>query len=679
MGELVLAVSALVAAVSAAYASAGIIGQIALSIALSIGATLLQRALQKTARQPAPEDVQQSVRQGVQPRIRHYGRVKASGPWLFGGTHTGDFHKVIAIAHGEIDAIESFWADDNEIEIDGSGFVNADPYNAKLKIEYTLGTAAPTAFSDLVTDFTEYTSAHVGKGIALLYAKQYAVSDSVYFETFPNGINTVYLAVLRGTKILNPKTAVTEWDDNAASVILDYAKSVDGMRLPSGIFTTTLAQAMWEDAFDDCADSIPLKAGGTEERYRIWGSHSLEERPADVIGRLLAACDGRIVPTSDGGVGLKIGQYYEPTVILDEDHIESITELSRGVDAEQRPNTIRATFLNPDNYQSGDADPWVDATDVTARGSEVRDISLLMVPSHAQVRRLMKLEYYRANPGWVGRFSFNKAGLAMLGERLVRIQIADFGIDDVFEIQSLEFNFGEGGILSGCTADLIAMPEAAWTWNQSTEEGTAPIVVETTDGTAKPTTSGFDVTIIGGANPYALVEFDDPGDPLSVGVRYKATASTEWLTIPVELAAVEAQSPILVDGTEYEFQIRYVSIVQSFGGWSSSITRTVEADGVAPAVVTGVSIAAGAAGEADLNWTTPNSANFDRAVITRHTANVEGSATEITYSPVYGSPNIAVSFTDTGLAAGSYYYWIYASNGSGVISDGVATGVVTVT
>jgi hypothetical protein len=682
-GSMPSVVAGIGAIVSAIGAAAGVLGQIALSIALSVGASLLQRALQKTPKQPAPEDVQQSIRQGIAPRIRHYGRVKTSGPWLFGGTFEGGFYKVIAIAHGEIDAIEQFWVDDKTVTIDGSGIATTSPFDPvgpdnRLKIEYRLGTATQTAFADPVANFTEYTSAHQGKGIAMICARQYPVSENLYFETFPNGINTVYLAKIRGAKILNPKTATTAWDDNAASVILDYLKSVDGMRLPTAIFETTQAQQMWEDAFDVCGEAVTLKGGGTEERFRIWGSHSLDERPADVVGRLLAACDGRIIPTSDGGVGLSVGEYYTPTVILDEDAIESVSELSRGADAEQRPNTIRATFLNPDNLQTGDADPWQDATDVTARGIEAKDVSLLMSPSHGQTRRLMKLEYYRANPGWVGRFSFNKAGLAMLGERLVKIQIADYGIDDVFEIQSLEFTFGEGGIVAGCTADLIAMPEEAWNWNAALEEGTAPVVVETTDGTDIPDPTGFTVTIVGGIAPYALIEFDLPPLALHIEIEYKATADSVWLSIPVTIAGTEAQSPTLTDGVEYEFRARYVSINQKAGDYITPVTKTVTADAVAPSVVTGVS-ATGGSGQVTLDWTAPNSVNFERVVIRRFTADTEGSSVEISGSPVYGSPSLAGQYVETGLAADDYWYWIYATNGSGVEASGVATGSVTVT
>lgn len=100
----------------------------------------------------------------------------------------------------------------------------------------------------------------------------------------------------------NPVTGVTEWNDRAAAVIRDYMTHRDGMRLPESLFTTPLAQAGWAAAYNRSNEAIAVAAGGTEPRYRLWGSYQLNERPADVLGRMLSCCDGRLVPTPDGGL-----------------------------------------------------------------------------------------------------------------------------------------------------------------------------------------------------------------------------------------------------------------------------------------------------------------------------------------------------------------------------------------
>lgn len=125
---------------------------------------------------------------------------------------------------------------------------------------------------------------------------------------------------------------------------------------------------------------------------------------------------------------------------------------------------------------------------------------------------------------------------------------------------------------------------------------------------------------------------------------------------------------------QYEAQIRYVTITGRQGDWSASETVTPIADPTAPGVVTGVG-KVGGAGTVTLSWTSPNSANYVAVSIRRNTVNTEAG------SPVrleYGPPSTADSWQDTGLAPGTYYYWIRAANASNVESAPVATGSVTV-
>tara|TARA_R110000751_G_scaffold146094_9_gene250026 strand:+ start:25852 stop:27912 length:2061 start_codon:yes stop_codon:yes gene_type:complete len=651
-------------------------------VGIAIGVNLLTQALLPKPAEPRPEDVQQSLRQTLAPRVRYYGRMKVSGSWLFGETHEGNFHKVLALAHTEIDAIESLWVDDNEVTLDGSGYVTTSPYNSKVQIATTLGLATETAFAGLVSTFTEYTTAHRGDGIAQLYARHLPVGQSDYLRIFPNGINTQYRAVIRGAKVTNPVTDAVAWDDNAASVIMDYLQHADGMRLPAALFQTTQAVAGWQTAFNRCDDAIDLDAGGTEDRYRLWGGYSLQERPGDVLARMLVCCDGRLAPTPDGGVTLDIGQWAEPTVILDEDDIIDMADISTGIDGVQRANTIKATYLEPDpDYVTGDADPWVDAADVTARGEVVHDTAYSMSPSHTQTRRLMKLRWYRLNPAWTGKFTLNMKGLACVGERFVRLQVADFGIDDVFEIQDLDFNIGEGGILQGVTISVIAIPEAAFSWDETLEDGTPPGSTETTSNSTVPVPTNFTVDIdrltVGGQQvPFAVLEFDAPPSlALATQAEYKLGSSSDWAALSVSEGAEITQTPALSDGVEYDFRVRHVTLTLRASEWSTTISVTPTADETAPDAVSSVG-AVGGSGEVDLTWTTPNNGNFSRTLIRRHTADVEGSATLI--ATIYGPASTATAYTDDSLAADDYYYWITAANASGVESTSVATGAVTV-
>jgi hypothetical protein len=651
----------------------------AVTIGLSVGLSLLSSVLFRP-KQPKPEDVQASVRNPTVARTRHYGRVKASGPWVFAESEKGNLHKVIAFGTGELDAIEEIWIDDHHIsEIVGSS-VEDTPWVGRLHIQTRIGSASQTAYSDITAKFPEWTSAHVGNGISSLYAWQKGVKDPQKY--FPNVINTLYRIVARGSKIFNPASGLTAWSDNAAAIIRDYMTHSDGMRLPASMFTTTQATAGWLAAYNRCAEAVTKKAGGTEARWRLWGSYNFDERPADVLGRMMQCSDARIVPTPDGGMTLDVGTWAEPTVTIDEDAIVGFSELSRGLDILTTANVISATYLAPTHdYQATDADRWIDEDDVALRGEIVSDQTFNMAPSHGQARRLMKLAAYRAKPSWVGSFQCNMRGLAAFGERFVRVSYPLFGIDEVFEVVDFRFDIGEGGILTGVTLQVQSMPEEAYEWDAATEEGTEPVSEDTVVDDTIPVPTGFSfvvdrITVGSQQIPYGVLSFDaPPSESLLVEGRYKLVSVSDWNVVPIEPDATQAQTNALSDGVEYEAQIRHVTVTGRQGAWTDSVLMTPTADPVAPGVLTGVG-AVGGVGVVDLSWTSPNSANYTAANIRRNTVDTEGAATLV--QTEYGPASTADSWQDT-VAAGTYYYWLKARNGSGVESASVATGAVVVT
>lgn len=686
---------AIFALLTSSAATIGLAGSAALlagltavaTVGLSIGLSFLSASLFRP-KQPKPEDVQASIRNPTAARQRHYGRVKTSGPWVFGESMAGNFHKVLALGTGELDAIEEHWVDDNRVTLDANGWVNEHPWNYQgkwkhLRIQYRTGLSTETHYSTLTSAFPEWTSAHRGDGVSSLYALQLASKQEEFMERFPNGINTLYRVVARGSKVFNPVSGLVEWTDNAAAIIRDYMTHADGMRLPASLLSTPLAAECWKRAFNQAAAPVALKAGGTEPAWRLWGSYRFDERPADVLGRMLPCCDGWLTPTRDGGITLNLDQWQEPTVILDEDAITGFSDVARGRDIMTTANVIAATFLSPaHDYQATDADRWIDLDDVADRGEIVSSAEYNMAPSHGQCRRLMKRAYHRANPKWVGQFRCNLRGLAAFGKRRVRIRYPLFGIDDVFEVQDFRFNIGQGGILLGCTLQVASMPADALAWNASVEEGDAPVAEETNvvSTIPVPTDLSFGVTriTVGGQQvPFGVITFALPDtQALRVEGRYKQVSSTAWQTIPIGTDEEQAQTNALSDGVQYEAQIRYVSSGSGRPGeWSESEFVTPVADPAAPGVVTDVN-AVGGTGAVNLSWTSPNSGNYVAAHIRRNTVNVEAGA------PVrveYGPPSTADGWQDTGLAAGTYYYWIRAVNASGVESAPVATGPVTVT
>lgn len=698
LGFAAFAFGASVAVTNAIIGIASIVGSTLVSIGVSVGLSYLAKSLIKkpsgadaggisaAIAAPRPEDVQQSVRQSTAPRIKHYGRMKVSGPWVFAESLHGNFYKVLVIGVGPIDAIEEIWIDDTVVTVDGSGAVQTAPWVGNANIETRLGAASETYYTALADVFSEWTVNHRGDGVASLFAKQHAVGESEYLSTFPNGINTGYRLVIRGAKLTPFGGGTAAWDDNAAAVIYDYLRSSDGMRLPAGVLDTAEALTGWQTALARAGDAVTLAAGGSEERYRLWGSYRLDERPAEVLGRMLACCDGRLKPTSDGGLTLDIGEWAEPSVTIDSSMITGFSRVSRRRDILDAANTIRATYLDPDSdYQTADADPWADADDVSAFGEIADDIALPMCPSHTQARRLMKLAYYRANPGWSGTFECNLKALAAAGERFVRLRYPAFGIEEVMEVQDLRFNINsEDATLLGVTLTLQSMPSAAYQWDETQEEGEAPSVDGTTVDNSIPLPTNFNVvmadTVIGGDTlHYPRLSFDaPPSSALLTEARGKKLVDPDWTDIPVSAAASSADGSVLQNNARYEFQIRHATLGKREGDWTDSIEIDALTTAGAPAAASSISAAPGSsAGEADIAFTSPSSANYACQNIYRNSENDEGDASLV--DRVFGEQSTAEEWTDAGLSAGTYYYWLKSRNTIGTESASVATGAVAVT
>lgn len=576
-----LVIAAQAGALGAGLAALGFSFTGLIGVGLSIGASYLS-ALIFRPQAPRPEDVQQSVKNPVAQRVRHYGRVKVSGPWVFGEAKGGNFHKVMALGTGELDAFEEYWIDDTQVTLDVNGFVQTAPWfnvgDPVCRILTRRGEAIEQWYPELENQFPEYDEDHRGDGVSSAYARQESLPPEQIYNNFPNLTQTSYRFVVRGSKIYNPITGTTAWTDNAAAVIRDYMTHPDGMGLPASMFTTTQATAGWLAAANRAAELVDLKAGGTEARYRIWGSYYFNERPADVLGRMLLSCDGRIVPTADGGITLDIGTWAEPTVIIDDELIAGF-EIQRGRDILTTANIVAATYMSPNHdYQTIDADRWIDEDDVSLRGEIVTDTSFIMTPSHAQCRRLMKLAAYRAKPNWLGSVQCNLGALAAFGERFIRLTYAPFGINEVMEVKDFRFNISDGGILSSVTIEFQSMPQEAYNWDPETEEGTEPINEDTDVDTTVPvptnfaaaiveTTSGFTTTY------YAEITFDlPPYDSLTTQVNGRRVGDADWIPIPVATGAASTQSFALLEPFEYEFRARHLAALGTPSEWTDTLT-----------------------------------------------------------------------------------------------------------
>jgi hypothetical protein len=665
------------------------LGNVLVSVGISLGLGLLQSALTPRRRAPAPEDVKSNLKSAVQPRYRHYGRVRAGLTPFWTESSKGAYYKNVYVGEGPINGFLAYYIDDKIVTPNGSGVVTAAPFDSKLIIHSRVGDNPSPQLTHLETAFPGvWTTDHRAHGCAILSAVQLAVPSNKFSSVFPRGAETQYTAVIEGEKLI-PYDGIgaNVYSDNLARVVFDFMAHPKGLGWPIERLRTPQALEAWARAIEICDDQIPLKAGGFEARYRVAVSHSFEERKVDVLQRILAAGDAYVIFTSDGGISIEVGRDVDDSFVFDANNITGFSNLRMTLSNSERVNVLKCKFYDQANqYSTGDADPLTDETHISGFGEQSASIELICSPSHGQTRRLMVAAFARMNAPFSATLTVNNAGLGGMRRRYCRVRFpidADLEIDLVCEVKKFDLNITEQGALAGATVEVASFPADTYTkWVALTDEGRAPAIPDPITAEEIPIPAAPVLAVIreaiGAAQvPYISLTVDDPANPgLQVKAEFKKSADSIWTAIAFSPDQNISRFGAVQDGTTYDVRAWYSTLLGRDGVKSAISSIAVVADPTAPAVPTAVS-GTGGAGQATINWTSPSSANYAYALIKRNTINNEGAAA--TVATRYGPQNTAQSFVDTGLAAGTYFYWVRSSNASGVTSAAVATGSLTVT
>lgn len=468
------------------------VGAIAVSVGLSYVVSLLNQP-----QRPKPSDGHQEVKQAVPDRFIHYGRVKTAGPLVFyeaayDGQGYWSIFKAVLLSAREIDAIEQHYHNDYKVHVNESGWIEPNRYYDYQRVRSTehLGTDDQGTDSLLNNNFGRWTSEHRLRGIAYIvvqFRQRYGENGPAdQAQSYPNGEPQVS-AVIRGCKVYDPRKDATfggvgshlqadkstwEWSDNAALCILDYLTYEDGYDIPW----------KWIDipsfmAFADlCDEDVPLKAGGTEKRYRVATTVYMTEKRFTVLQRLQEACASTVYFTAGGLVAIRGGKWERPDVILDADagHIIDL-HLSHGIDELSSYNELTFQYLSPEHdYVEVDGDPWRNEAQIAETGIvKTQPYDLMQVPSHSQARRLCKQRMYRDNPEWLGELRTNFYCLDAIGEERLTLRFPELQIDGPFLIDSdlvLQEDF------TGTQMRVRSTSSAAFDWDPVLEEGDAPDV-----------------------------------------------------------------------------------------------------------------------------------------------------------------------------------------------------------
>jgi len=474
---------------------AAVIGELALGATaelivgyavLSVGVYGVNYAAQALFGGEKRADAQVTVRQAVAPRRRVLGQALVGGVIFVLETEEyesadDDKAKILyrGAVHcvGPVNILQYFFGDiKTSLGSGAGGMVPDSVYQGKVVIEGHGGTEDQAASASLLK-LPYWNDSMQLKG--LCYSVVVATPLKKGSQIFPEGAPDVRLLVA-GAPSYDPRTGGYAYTDNAAILLLDYLTHESGY----GLDLSEISLQSFIDLANVCDQPVALiepdSNGATvEPRYRSWGSYDYSEQRADVLGRMLAACDGELYQDGDGLVAVRGGRWQEPTFTIDESMIQGWDQLEEGDEAYNTFTRVKHTYTSPwHDYQPTEGDPWDDLTAQAVQGVIETEKSFIRAPSHSQSRRLAKIAMAKGNPRFrLTGLRLSPAGLPAYGEPTVRLVLPSFGIDTTFAIMRGTLAMA-GSALTNVKLDLISLDASAYAWSPA-EEGQRPLLPDT--------------------------------------------------------------------------------------------------------------------------------------------------------------------------------------------------------
>lgn len=552
---------------TAAMAIGGAVTNIAIGAALLGAQALVSGAFGPKGPTTSTPQAQATLNQAAGARIRGYGIAKLAGTRAFWDSREGRLDQIVMAHHGEVDAFLQFYIGDWQVATGENGVVTTAPFvNDWGSYAYIMaypGTATQAADAHMLAGWPDiWSTDHVLRGIAYWRVTFYSPPAEDFQRVFPESYNTTVQCVCRLSKVYDPRNDTAAWSENPSLCILDYLTHPDGMRLTQN----DVDLASFAAFADVCDELVPLAAGGVERRYRCWGVYSLTDDPQDVLNKLRATCDGELYLTSEGKIAIRGGKWEAPTVTIGAQDILAHS-MEQGNNRFAAFNYLKILYTSPDHdYQTTEATPWEDLADQADRGLLEASLTLDMVPSAAQARRLAKIHTSKSNPAWKGTLVANLSALNALGERTVRLVIPELDIDDAFFVAG----FSLRPDLTAVEITVMSISEAAYTWTTAEEGQAAPPPQDTRPDIEFPIPQNVVLTQDSGVVT-ATVD-PAPREGLTLQGQIRAGAGSVWQTMANDTSP-EQLSFGPVEPGEYQVRTRWTGPGGVAGAWSSPLAE----------------------------------------------------------------------------------------------------------
>jgi len=553
---------------TAATAGAFFARQFVTSLVLGAVSSALTKS--PTAPSIVTRDNKVTTRQPIASRKVVYGRTRIGGNIVYIES-TGNnqyLHMVIALTGHEIDAIEKFYLNDQEVTLDGSGNVTSSNYSGVARIQYKLGTDDQTAFDDLVSESAGlWTTNHRMRGCAAVYMRLKYDQDK-----FPQGVPN-FSCLVRGKKVYDPRTDTTVWSANPALCISDYLTNTSyGLKetYATGINETALIAAA-----NVCDEDVNVAGGTTENRYEVHGVFETSVRPEDILNQLANSMAGKIV-WANGTWRILAGAYTTPTLTFDENDLRGGFRVQTLISRRESFNAVKGVFLSPDeNYIVTDFPPITSALFVAQDNNEqtFKNIELPFTTSASMAQRIAKIDLLRSRQQITLTMPMKLVGLKANVGDIVYINNTRMGWSNKpFEVVSSQLSFDE---VLGVDVGLREISTDVFDWNTSEEQAYDPSPNTNLPdplNVIAPGVSAIDVLEINSETiitKLVVTVSGEHGFQDRYEVQAKQSTETEYRNLGQATGTI-FELPNVIDGAVYNVRARTINALGVRSAWTTT-------------------------------------------------------------------------------------------------------------
>lgn len=403
----------LVPVIAGAIGITSAIGQAVVGAAVAVGLGLASRALA-----PKPATTAAAV-QGAAlslqtdpnaPRQVILGRAATAGSlvyWQVSGPDNTVLDLVFALADHECEALDVVRVNGRVVTLTtpggAYGGTRVEQYPDCMWIKFFSGAWGQAHDSDLASRSSgKWTASHRGRGVC--YVRVTLVADA---KKFPSGVPS-FLFTIKGAKLYDPRLDDTvggvgahrwgvestyAYTDNPVVAWYNWQRGITvggqrvaGMSLPAGAFD--VANVMAEA--NVCDETVALKSGGSELRYRLSGVYPATMTHRDVLASIERAMAGK---RADCGGRIKVlaGIARAPVMHVTDDDLLSAAEVEV-IGRRSRAELVNAVFgayrAPQEGYEFVPLPPRTSSADEAADGGirleQRHDLDSVAVPGQGQ-------------------------------------------------------------------------------------------------------------------------------------------------------------------------------------------------------------------------------------------------------------------------------------------------------